>query len=109
MSSNITHGNSPLRMIKNIANIDDFVAFKLDIDTPTVEIPTVLNLLKDSVLQNLVDEFFFELHFQCEVTGHWWNGHDIPSNYMGISLRRESAMSIFRDLREKGIRAHFWP
>jgi hypothetical protein len=38
---------------------DDFVAFKLDIDTPEVEIPVALEILKDSHSTGLIDEVFF--------------------------------------------------
>jgi hypothetical protein len=54
-------------MIKQIAVPEDSVSFKLDIDTPTVEIPLAMELLQDPQLLGLVDEFFFELHFRCEV------------------------------------------
>jgi hypothetical protein len=60
-----TH-HSPQRLIKHIATPDDFVAFKLDIDAATIEVPIALDLLKDDTLASLVDEFFFELHFRCE-------------------------------------------
>jgi hypothetical protein len=36
---------------------EDFVVFKLDIDTPLVEIALVKQLMADSTLQELVDEF----------------------------------------------------
>ena len=36
ISSNITASSNPLRIIKDIATLDDFVSFKLDVDTPTV-------------------------------------------------------------------------
>jgi hypothetical protein len=47
--------------------IGDFVSFKLDIDHSDTEMPIALNMLKDKSLSSLVDEFFFELHFQCDV------------------------------------------
>ena len=59
MEANVTNGNSPLRMIKQIARQNDFVAFKLDIDTPKVEIPTALEILNNPELTTLIDEFFF--------------------------------------------------
>ncbi len=56
--------NSPVYLIKTRAYPQDFVSFKLDIDTPTVEVPIALELLKDPMYAHLVDEFFFELHFK---------------------------------------------
>jgi hypothetical protein len=46
------------------ANPADFVSFKLDIDHPDTEMPIALSLLSDPVFAELVDEFFFELHFR---------------------------------------------
>jgi hypothetical protein len=40
------------------------VSFKLDIDTPQVEIPIALELLRNDEVGGLIDEFFFELHFR---------------------------------------------
>jgi hypothetical protein len=42
-------------------------AFKLDIDTPDMEMPIALMLRDEPELFNLVDEFFFELHFRWAV------------------------------------------
>ena len=39
---------SPLRFIKEIATEDDFVSFKLDVDTPVVEIPQAMAILQSS-------------------------------------------------------------
>ena len=51
---------SPVRIIKNIATEDDFVAFKLDIDHPDTEMPIAMDMLKDAKFTSLVDEFFSE-------------------------------------------------
>lgn len=100
---------SPLWFIKNIATPDDFVAFKLDVDTPVLEIPLALALAKNEEVARLVDEFFFELHFRCEflMTCGW--GSRMPEEYQGLKLERYSAMKFFQDMRVQGTRAHFWP
>ena len=109
MSADISHGNSPLRVIKQMAKPEDFVSFKLDIDTPAVEVATVLQLLENPELYSLVDEFFFELHFRCSVMmGCGW-GKKIPKEVQGLQLSRKSAMELFVNLRKRGIRSHFWP
>ena len=110
MSADIEHGNSPLRMIKSVATDNDFVSFKLDIDNPEVEIPTVLRILEDKDLHDLIDEFFFEVHFRCEFLMHsdWW-GDAIPESISGLSLHRSDVMNLFIKLRQVGIRAHIWP
>jgi hypothetical protein len=88
----------------------DFVAFKLDIDTPKVEIPIVLDLLsKDSDFAEYIDEFFFELHFRCEVMMPCGWDSKMPEEFMGLKLDRHGALQLFGDLRRRGVRAHFWP
>lgn len=109
ISSDPSSALSPLRLISQLAALGDFVTFKLDVDTPSVEIPIVLNMLNNSKIHSLVDEFFFELHFRCEVMMPCAWLHDIPESYQGLKLDRPSALKLFRDLRKSGIRAHFWP
>lgn len=109
ISPDITARHSPTRLIKQIASPDDFVSFKLDIDTPAVEIPIVLEILKNPELHPLIDEFFFELHFRCEVLMDCGWGYGMPDTFQGLGLDRPSALKLFRDLRKNGIRAHFWP
>ena len=70
VSAENAHPDSPLRFIKQLATEDDFVSFKLDIDHPSTEIPIAQMILSDPELTKLVDEFFFELHFDCEVVIH---------------------------------------
>lgn len=100
---------SPTRLIKQLTSPEDFVIFKLDIDTPNVEIPIVLDILNDTEIHPLLDEFFFELHFRCEVLMDCGWGYGMPETFQGLKLDRPSALKLFRDLRRKGIRAHFWP
>jgi hypothetical protein len=35
-------------------------------------------------------------------------GHDIPHEFMGITLDRPSALNVFREMRVMGVRAHMW-
>lgn len=111
MSSDPLDGNSPLRMIRQIAGEQDFVSFKLDIDTPSVEIPTVLEILKDESLQRLIGEFFFELHFRCEIMMYcgWGEGNKVPEESFGVKLHRWNVLDLFQQLRKAGVRSHFWP
>lgn len=64
ISAGVRDSDSPLRFIQQIATPQDFVAFKLDIDHPDMEMPIAMSLLNDPAVYSLVDEFFFELHFQ---------------------------------------------
>ena len=91
------------------ATPQDFVSFKLDIDNTDVELPIALNILKDPSVSNLIDEFFFELHFRCEVMSDCGWGTGIPIESNGFVLDRNHALKLFRDLRDLGIRAHIWP
>ncbi len=88
---------------------DDFIAFKLDIDTPEIEIPIVLELLSNDHLSKLIDDFFFELHFRCELLMYCGWGNNIPDEYYGLTLNRHHALQLFLQLRQNGIRAHIWP
>lgn len=109
ISSTSGDPDNPLSVIKQVASIDDFVSFKLDIDTPSIEIPLALQLLSDREVTPLIDEFFFELHFRCEVLQACGWGYNIPEERDGLVLDRLHAVNLFLDLRKAGIRAHFWP
>jgi len=101
--------DSAVTFIKNLALPDDFVSFKLDIDTPQVEVPIALDIRNDPGISSLIDEFFFELHFRCEFLMVCGWGSAMPEEYMGLKLDRPRVLEFFGDLRRKGIRAHFWP
>jgi hypothetical protein len=107
ISSNITAKSNPLRIIKDIATLDDFVSFKLDIDTPSVEIPLALQILANPGIAELIDEFFFELHFNCPLMKGCWGVQ--PDTVAGLKMDRISAMNLFQKYRQLGIRSHFWP
>ncbi len=109
VSANVKDAHSVLRVIKQVALEEDFVAFKLDIDTPEVEIPIVQQIVADESLHRLVDEFFFELHFRCEIMMYCGWRDQMPVEYNGLRLNRPHAMELFSTLRQKGIRAHVWP
>lgn len=113
ISADVHHPDNPLEVLRNLGvQENDFVAFKMDIDTFEVEIPIVLQLNSSRELAGLVDEFFFELHFQCEFVGPccWYLDTDVvPDKILTLELTRPGALKLFSDLRYKGIRAHFWP
>jgi len=101
--------HNPGRILKQMATKDDFVAWKLDIDHPATEMPLALGMLADQELAELVDEFFFELHFRCEIMTSCGWGKRVPYEDNGMVLNRVSAMEFFLKLRQLGIRAHIWP
>lgn len=106
-------GNTSLhsvgRMIREVAKDYDFVSLKLDLPDLLDEVSVAQEILHDSALRNLVDEFFFEFRFRCEVMmGCGWS-YGIPAVADGFVLNRYNVMKFFHDLRVAGIRAHFWP
>eukprot|EP01040_Poterioochromonas_malhamensis_P001720 gene1720-1825_t len=110
ISANYSETHSVLRQIDEVAEEGDFVAFKLDVDRSSVELPIALEILRNPKYHRKIDEFFFELHFHCEVVGPCCWDHDyIPSDINGFTLDRLHAFNFFQELRYAGIRAHFWP
>jgi len=97
-----------LMTIQQVASTHDFVVFKLDVDTPGIEIPIALEVLSNPVINSLVDEFFFEFHFQDEFMAppSEWSNLAAHGNF---SLSREGIMNYFLNLRKTGVRAHYWP
>ena len=106
-SSNSSDASSPLHIIKKIAKPGDFVVLKLDIDTPSVELPILRDLLNDPELLDLVDEFFFEYHVLFGPMNPAWFGSENPNPRPTTETLADS-YAVFRTLREKGVRAHSW-
>lgn len=99
---------SPLSFVEELAQPHDFVSMKLDIDFPVIEMKLAQQLVQDSRIASLVDEFFFEVHFRCEImTKCGWRS-DIQ-NVGDFVMERLHVMKLFQTLRRNGIRAHFWP
>jgi hypothetical protein len=92
---------NPFTVLKAKATPADYVVVKLDIDTPSVEMPLIHQLLTDPQLAALVDDFYFEHHVDIPEMRAYW-GEGLPGNL-------KESLDLFRALREKGIRAHSWP
>lgn len=99
--------DNPLHFIKSLATVDDFVAFKLDVDNHDIEIPMALFLSQNAELLSLIDEFFFELHYHCEF--ECGCSLTIPKEMHGMKLTIPHVLDFFKSLRENGVRSHFWP
>ena len=102
---------NPVHLIKSLFEPNDFVAFKLDVDTSDIEIPIFLEILEDPSVHSLIDEFIFELHYNCPVMSKWWGHVVLKANSTkshALSFNRVTALKMFSDLRHKGVRAHFW-
>lgn len=93
--------NNPVDRIKTLCRAEDFCAFKLDIDTPEVELPITKQLLDDREgIADVLDEFFFEHHVHGLMEGFGW-GDRVAGTYA-------DSYDIFTKLRQLGIRAHSW-
>jgi hypothetical protein len=99
VDSTVNANLNPFTMIKEHFLPEDFVVVKLDIDTPSVELPLAQELLNDPILHTLVDQFYFEYHVKLKELTEW-GGVTEGSIYDAIHLMTQ--------LREKGIASHFW-
>ena len=94
-----TPGSSFLKMLPHAATREDFVSVKLDIDGgPELEI--AYGIANRPELAELVDEFFFEYHFDFEGNKFGW-GAPPP-------IAVDEAIKLMHHLRAVGIRSHFW-
>ncbi|KAK3259484.1 hypothetical protein CYMTET_31519 [Cymbomonas tetramitiformis] len=102
VSSEPEHVDNPLTLLKKVATPEDFVAFKLDIDANSIEMALMTQIMEDETLFSLIDELYFEYHFQGEwhaLLG-WGNTNETNMTH---------ALKMFQTIRQKGIRMHFWP
>ena len=78
----------------------DFVAVKVDIDTPFAELTIMEAIANRPEIAALVDEIFFEYHFWIDGMSFGWG-----DNVVGDV---DTAVALMRRLRALGIRSHFW-
>lgn len=100
-----TPGNlkNPFEILKTIVHKHDFVALKIDIDTPSIENQLTAQLVKEiDVLAPLIDEFFYEQHVRSPTMMQLGWGD-------GVSGTLEDTYKLHVLLRSKGIRSHGWP
>ena len=93
--------DNPLELLRLVARPEDFVVFKLDIDTPAVEKPIILDILGDPRYSCLIDELYFEHHAAIPEMWPYWEDR------VEGTLRESQA--LFQALRRVGILAHSWP
>jgi hypothetical protein len=91
---------NPLQMLADHYNEDDFIVVKLDIDTPSVEVPLAYQLLEDEQISRLVDQFYFEHHVYLKELSPYWG--------RTMSGSVSDSLNLFHSLRQKGIGAHSW-
>ena len=94
--------HNPLRILAELVHEDDFVVFKMDIDTSSVEMPLIKQIMDDAAMHSRIDELYFEHHVSRSPM-HWrgWGdtvgNESLPDSYL-----------LFSKLRSLGIRAHSW-
>jgi len=98
------HPANPLTVLKAVARPGDFVVFKLDIDTGSIEAPIVDALLEDDHARSLITDFYYELHYRGKDMHLFWRYSFTPD-----SPDLVGATATFRALREKGLKAQMWP
>lgn len=94
------HINNPVNRIHQLCGVKDFCAFKLDIDTPSVELPIANQLLANpAATRASLDEFFFEHHVHGLMQNNW--GDAVEGTFA-------DSYQMFGQLRQLGVRAHSW-
>lgn len=90
---------NPWTAIVSKFNENDLVIVKLDIDTASVEIPLVNQLVQDKNAR-IVDHFYFEHHVRMKQMLNFWR----------ITARGtlKHSLDLFTKLRKAGIAAHSW-
>jgi hypothetical protein len=95
-----TSSLNPFKMLLENFNEDDFIVVKLDIDTVSIENPLAQQLLHNTALHGLVDQFYFEHHVML--------GELAPSWKTTMQGSVQSSLELFIGLREAGVAAHSW-
>lgn len=93
--------DNPLQHLLATASPEDYVLFKLDIDTNEVEEAIVRSLLASPEALALIDEFYWEHHVNFAPVNYDW-GLESYNKFMNSSL------PFFSALRHAGVRAHSW-
>ena len=91
---------NPWKALLSKLSPNDLVVIKVDIDTASVELPLVRQLLQDKYAL-LVDHVYFEHHVRMkELTEKNWG--EISNGTLQDSL------DLFTSLRQAGMGAHSW-
>lgn len=108
---------NPLRLLRDIARIDDYVIFKLDVDHQRTELDLIEQILASSEISSLIDEIFWEHHVAGSAMGcpEMWNGKK-GSGWSSFTFNTQQghgetlaeSYKLFTELRKRGIAAHSW-
>ena len=89
-------------VIRQRATKEDYVLFKLDIDSKAVETAIVDFLLRSDKHLALIDEFVWEHHVDNYLMARYWK--DTADTTKTIA----DSYGYFLELRRRGVRAHSW-
>lgn len=92
---------NPLHSILSKFDEDDFIVVKLDVDTPSVELPITYQILSNEMYWRRIDQFYFEHHVHLKELQYNWGKSMNGTIY--------DTLHMFTELRKRGVPAHFWP
>jgi hypothetical protein len=92
--------------LKATAAPEDWVGVKVDIDYVPVEHPIVKDMKNKPELTRLVDELYFEYHFNPDNMSFGWAS--AVGQPLNVPDTVDDALELMVGLRRKGIRAHWW-
>ena len=92
------NASAPVGILQDRAERTDFVVLKLDIDNDAVEDQILQSVLE---VKHLVGEMYFEKHFD--------NAEMRPFFGEGLRSNLYDVLIMFRELRQSGLRLHYWP
>ena len=108
---------NPLRLLQEVANVDDFVIFKLDVDHQTTELALIKQILSSTRVSSLIDELFWEHHVagSAMCCPALWKGK-LGSGWSSMKFKVQpghgetlaESFELFTELRKRGIAAHSW-
>jgi hypothetical protein len=98
--------NNPLARLVSECRVEDFCVLKIDVDTPSVELPWVQQILQCHDVSSRIDEFFFEHHVHGLMENKYHEEFGWPSS--GVSGTYADTYRLLAELRHRGIRAHSW-
>lgn len=99
---------NPLVHLRALARPEDFVVFKLDVDSPSIELAIIEQLVADRSTASLIDDFYWEHVVKNTPMDHFGWGHDLRRMPISQHQTLADSYSYFGRLRSMGVRAHSW-
>lgn len=103
VSAEVGHADNVWEHVKAVANRNDYVVVKLDIDNTLLEEALVAQMVGPggNDLLQLIDEFYFEHHVHTRPMDIYWGTQNSPS-------RLADSYALLSKLRSRGVKAHAW-